>query len=174
MLSKLLLIIATIFLSVSVYAQNIYFKFKDGSSATYTVDEIQKFTFTGNEMVLLKKDGTTVSWNASSIENYRYDVTTPVSELELINNAEVKIYPNPFKGAVHIRYELPTAEQVAIEIIDMQGRSIRIWPKEKKNAGTHEIIWQANDVKGNNVQAGTYICLITTTKGSVSKMIVME
>ena len=125
-------------------------------------------------MVLKKKDGTTISWNVSSIGNYRFDAATPVNDIELINDAEVKIYPNPFKGAVHIRYELRTAEQVAIDIFDMQGRKIRSWPREKKQAGTYELIWSSSDAKGYITQSGTYICRITTSKGTVSKMMVME
>ena len=109
-------------LSASVHAQNLFFKFTDGTSATYTVDEVRKFTFTGNEMVLLKKDGTTVSWNASTIGNYRFDATTAITDAERINNAEVKIYPNPFRGAVRIRYELPVADKVSVDIIDLQGK----------------------------------------------------
>jgi len=161
-------------LSGSISAQNLFFKFTDGTSATYTTDEIRKFTFSGNEMVLLKKDSTTISWNASTIGNYRFDATTSITDAERINNAEVKIYPNPFKGAVRIRYELPVADKVAVDIIDMQGRIIRNWPQIQKPAGAHELLWQTSDNGGKAIPSGTYICRITTTKGSVSKMMVME
>jgi flagellar hook assembly protein FlgD len=125
-------------------------------------------------MLLQKKDGSTISWNASTIANYRYDAITAIADAERINNAEVKIYPNPFKGSVRIRFELPVADKVAVDIIDMQGRNIRSWPLCQKPAGTHELLWQTSDNGGKTIPSGTYICRITTTKGSVSKMIVME
>ena len=171
---SILLAFGLLILAGSIYAQNLFFKFTDGTSATYTTEEIRKFTFSGNEMMLLKKDGTTVSWNASTIGNYRFDATTSITDAERINNAEVKIYPNPFKGAVRIRYELPVADKVAVDILDMQGRTIRSWPQIQKPAGAHELIWQISDNGGKAIPAGTYICRITTTKGSVSKMMVME
>jgi hypothetical protein len=175
MLLKTLLVAAGFFVMPdAIYAQKIFFKFTDGTSATYTVSEVRNLTFSGDVMVLKKTDGTIVSWNVSSIGNYNYNAITPVNDVKLINNAEVKIYPNPFKGVVHIRYELPTAEQIGIDILDMQGRSIRSWPKEKKKAGSHEIIWQVSDTKGNIMPTGTYICRISTSKGTVSKMMVME
>jgi hypothetical protein len=175
-MSPKFILLAFIFFAISfgIQAQNIFFKFKDGTLATYTSSEIRKFTFSGNEMIMLKKDGTTLSWNASTIANYRFDATTPVLDADQINNAEVKIYPNPFKGAVRIRYEMPVADKVAIDIMDMQGRTIRSWPQTQKPAGTHELLWQTSDNGGKAIPSGTYICRITTTKGSVSKMIVME
>ena len=171
---SILLAFCLLLFGENIYAQNLFFKFTDGTSATYTTEEIRKFTFSGNEMVLLKKDGTTVSWNASTIGNYRFDATTSITDAERINNAEVKIYPNPFKGAVRIRYELPVADKVAVDILDMQGRTIRSWPQIQKSAGTHELLWQTGDNGGKAIPSGTYICRITTTKGSVSKMMVME
>jgi hypothetical protein len=174
LLKSILMAFCLLLLGGNLHAQNLFFKFTDGTSATYTTDEIRKFTFSGNEMVLLKRDSTTVSWNASTIGNYRFDATTYITEVERINNAEVKIYPNPFKGAVRIRYELPVADKVTVEILDMQGRTIRSWPQTQNPAGSHELLWQTSDNGGKAIPAGTYICRITTTKGSVSKMMVME
>jgi hypothetical protein len=171
---SILLAFCLLLFGENIYAQNLFFKFTDGTSATYTTEEIRKFTFSGNEMVLLKKDGTTVSWNASTIGNYRFDATTSITDAERINNAEVKIYPNPFKGAVRIRYELPVADKVAVDVLDMQGRIIRSWAQQQKSSGMHELLWQTNDNGGKAIPSGTYICRITTTKGSVSKMMMME
>jgi hypothetical protein len=175
MLTKLFLT-STIVLSIncSSRAQNLFFKFLDGTSATYAVGEIRNFTFSNNEMVLLKKDGTTLSWNASTIDNYRFDATTSIIDAERINNAEVKIYPNPFKNSVRIRYELPMADKVSVDIIDMQGRTIRSWPQIQKPTGTHELLWQISDNLGKPIPSGSYICRITTSKGAVSKTMVIE
>jgi hypothetical protein len=176
MLPKLLFMAVCIsFLTSSIKAQqNIFFKFNDGTSAAYTVNEIRNVTFSGNVIVLQKKDGTTINWNASTVGNYRFDATTSVRDAERINNAEVKIYPNPFKGAVRIRFEMPVADKVAVDILDMQGRIIHQWPKAQKKAGMHELLWQSNDSGSMVLKSGTYICRITTTKGTVSKTMVVE
>jgi hypothetical protein len=162
------------FITCSIHSQNLFFKFTDETTAFYAISEIQKFSFSENVMVLLKKDGTALSWNASTIGNYRFDATTSITDAERINNAEVKIYPNPFKGAVRILYELPVADKVSVDIIDMQGRTIRNWPQTQKPAGAHELLWQTSDNGGKKIPSGSYICRITTNKGTVSKMMVME
>jgi hypothetical protein len=175
MLPKLFMAACILLLASSTKAQqNLYFKFNDGTTATYTVSEIRNVTFSGNVIVLQKKDGTTINWNASTVGNYRFDATTSIRDAERINNAEVKIYPNPFKGAVRIRFDLPVADKVTVDILDMQGRIIHQWPMAQKKAGTHELLWQSNDRGSSVLQSGTYICRIITTKGTVSKTMVVE
>ena len=154
-------------------AQSVFFKFTDGTTATYPISELQNFTYGTNTMVVKRKNGTTVTYNISAIANYRYDAVTSVRDFTAINSAEVRIYPNPFKSSVRIRYELLTAEQVSIEILDMSGRSIKKWPTEKRSPGSYEVLWQPGDA-GQAVPSGTYICRIQTSKGTVSKMMIME
>ena len=172
---KLTLLLTGLFCFLeSIYSQNLIFMFTDGAQSTYSVNEIRNITFDVEVITVKKKDGTTVSWNVSSITNYRYDATTSVTQQEMINNAEVKIFPNPFKGSVHIRYELPSSDKISVGIFDLQGRIIHQWPLQQKHAGVHEIIWNTTETNGKLVPPGTYICRIISTKGSVSKMLVME
>jgi hypothetical protein len=55
----------------------------------------------------------------------------------------------------------------------MSGRSIKKWPTEKRSPGSYEVLWQPGDA-GQAVPSGTYICRIQTSKGTVSKMMIME
>jgi hypothetical protein len=163
----------------AAYSQSkgVNFTFKDGSTAKYLLNTLQNFTFpTDNQILIKKKDGTVVTYTLSTVANYRYfdSISLSVNDIEIANTAEVRIYPNPFRGYVHISYVLPTAEQVGIEIFDMAGRSIKKWAPERKTAGTHEVIWQASETNSKSIAPGTYICRIHTSKGSVSKMMIME
>ncbi len=160
-------------LSTTTWSQRILFKFRDGSNASYQISELRKFTFQGDVMKLKKTDNSEVDLNISSIANFRYDVLSSVNEITL-NTSKVKVFPNPSRGAVRIQYELLQSEKVAVDIFDMQGRIIRSWPLEQKIAGTYEILWQTNDAGGKVVPTGTYICRITTNKGVVSKMMILE
>ncbi|MFN9116149.1 MAG: T9SS type A sorting domain-containing protein [Bacteroidota bacterium] len=157
-------------------AQNVVFKFNNGNpDASYAIADLRNFTYSGTNMVVKRKTGATVSYPISTIVNYRYTgITSSVRDLNVVNAAEVSIFPNPFRSAVHIKYELAATENVSIEILDMTGRSIKKWPAEKKKPGSHELIWQTNDSNGRSLQSGTYICRIQTSKGSVSKMMIME
>ena len=160
-------------LSTTTWSQRILFKFRDGSNASYQISELRKFTFQGDVMKLKKTDNSEVDLNISSIANFRYDVLSSVNEITL-NTSKVKIFPNPSRGAVRIQYELLKSEKVAVDIFDMNGRIIRSWPLEQKIAGAYEILWQTNDAGGKAVPSGTYICRITTNKGTVSKMMILE
>jgi hypothetical protein len=155
-------------------AQSIFFKFTDGTTATYSISELQNFTYGTTSMVVKRSNGTTVTYNISAIANYRYDAATSITDYNTINSAEVRIYPNPFSSFVRIRYELLAPEQISVEILDMSGRSIKKWPTEKRTPGSYEVIWQPGDTNGKAVPSGTYICRIQTSKGTVSKMMVME
>jgi hypothetical protein len=175
MLKKTIILLwgVMLFLAASGWSQRILFKFQDGSTASYSIAEVRKLTHKEDTLQLKKTDGTVIDWKINTIANFRYDGTTNIQEV-VLNTAEVKIFPNPFRGAVRIRYELLQAEKVAVDIFDMQGRNIRSWPLSQQAAGTHEVIWNSNDAGGKAVPSGTYICRITTNKGTFSKMMVLE
>ena len=61
-------------------------------------------------------------------------------------------YPNPFNPATTIRYELPEHAGVQVEVYDLQGRKITTLVDEPQQPGTHEIIFEANELS-----SGTYI-----------------
>ena len=155
-------------------SQGVVFKLTNGTTAAYFISELRNFTYGTNSIIVTRTNGTTVTYQLANVVSYRYDQTLPVNELNAMNTAEVRIFPNPFRESVHISYELKAPEQITIEILDITGRSIKKWPAEKKLAGTHKVIWQTGDANGNSVKPGTYICRISTSVGTVSKMIIME
>jgi hypothetical protein len=153
----------------STYAQSIYFSFKDGTQAAYNITDVRNITFTGDVMNLNKTDGTTISWNVSTIGNYRYEQGTVVSVEYKNNKAELLIFPNPAQGRVNISYQLPVAQQVSIAIYDMQGKAVKTWASEAKPEGNHELTWQAD-----NLLKGSYTLRFSTLKGSFSKTIILQ
>ena len=125
-------------------------------------------------MILKKTDGTIIVWNVNKVLQYRYDFSTAVNSIEQVNTAEVKIYPNPSRDIVNILYELPKSEKVSIDILDIQGRVIKQWPAQWKEAGKHQISWQPESIGGRSIQSGTYVCRFVTPKGIISKLIIIE
>lgn len=71
-------------------------------------------------------------------------------------------YPNPTNGAVTIKYEMPAGAAVRVEIIDIGGRSRRIWDLGYQSAGPKEIKWDCRDNSGLNLPNGIYLCQITS------------
>lgn len=85
-------------------------------------------------------------------------------------------FPNPFNPETSIRYNLPAASQVKLEIFDVLGRKVRTLVNgEQKNAGYHSTLWNGRDDSGRQVASGVYIYRIVSDQQSLSrKMILMK
>ena len=65
-------------------------------------------------------------------------------------------YPNPFNPATTIRYQLPTASPVRLEIYDVLGQRIRTLVNEVKPAGFYTISWRGMGDGGRSAASGIY------------------
>ena len=52
-------------------------------------------------------------------------------------------YPNPFNPQTTVKFALPKNSHVKIEIFDLLGRKVVTLVNEDKEAGVHEVIWDA-------------------------------
>lgn len=70
-------------------------------------------------------------------------------------------YPNPFNATTTIRYELPTASDVAMQIFDVAGRKVATLVSECQEAGPHFVTWDASKTPSGvyfyRIQAGAFI-----------------
>jgi CSLREA domain-containing protein len=78
-------------------------------------------------------------------------------------------YPNPFWSAAtsparsggnpetQIRYDLPKAAYVRVEIFNILGEKVKTLVDEKKPAGAHKIIWNGRTSTGGSAVSGVYI-----------------
>lgn len=64
--------------------------------------------------------------------------------------------PNPFKDVTALRYELPAATPVQIEVFDLSGRRLRTLIDRTESAGRHEALWDGTDEAGNTAASGVY------------------
>ncbi len=69
-------------------------------------------------------------------------------------------FPNPFNPVTTIRYYFPKAEEVTINIYNLNGQLIRILINENKNAGFHEVVWDGRDSEGLILSSGVYLYAI--------------
>ena len=65
-------------------------------------------------------------------------------------------YPNPFNNETLIKYQTSQPGNVEIVIYDVLGKEVKTLIDENKDAGTHQIIWDARDNSGNEVASGVY------------------
>ncbi|MCC6398223.1 MAG: T9SS type A sorting domain-containing protein, partial [Bacteroidetes bacterium] len=70
-------------------------------------------------------------------------------------------YPNPFNPGTTIRYELPKPSDVRLTIFDMLGRVVSVIVDERREAGVHEVRFDASGLTSGvylyRLQAGDFV-----------------
>ena len=69
--------------------------------------------------------------------------------VELLQN-----YPNPFNPSTIIRYGVPKASGVKVEIFNLLGQHVITLVDRNQIAGTYEVTWNGNSAAGNSVAGG--------------------
>ncbi len=105
--------------------------------------------------------GTTAP-EATSVVTLNVDATglTPgnyVCNINLYTNDPYQNYPNPFNPTTTIRYQLPVAAQVELQIYDILGRPVRDLVNERQKPGYYEVQWDGTNDAGESVSNGIYM-----------------
>jgi pectate lyase len=70
-------------------------------------------------------------------------------------------YPNPFNPNTVIRFQLPENSEIRLEVFDMLGRRVSVLVNETRNAGVHEVSFDASGLSSGlylyRLQAGDII-----------------
>lgn len=69
---------------------------------------------------------------------------------------EPVVTPNPFASSTALLFSLPTARHTRLEILDTQGRRVRLLADSKLAAGVHRIGWDGRTDAGRLAGAGVY------------------
>jgi hypothetical protein len=78
--------------------------------------------------------------------------------------------PNPFTAGTTIRFELPEAASVRLQVFDVHGRRVVTLADTGRGAGVHEVHWDGRDAGDQTVASGVYFLRmqvgahVTTTK----------
>ena len=95
-------------------------------------------------LVVRKKEGTVVSIGD--------DLTSEFPEtFELLQN-----YPNPFNPETKINFQIPVRTHVTVRIYNLLGQEINALLDKVFEAGSHSILWDGKDMKGQPVSSGIY------------------
>ncbi|MFN8547535.1 MAG: S8 family serine peptidase [Candidatus Eisenbacteria bacterium] len=72
-------------------------------------------------------------------------------------------HPNPTRGTVRLRYRLPSVGEVAITVVDANGRRVRELLGGSIEAGDGLIRWDGRDDRGRAVCSGVYLLQLTAS-----------
>jgi glucuronoarabinoxylan endo-1,4-beta-xylanase len=81
-------------------------------------------------------------------------------------------YPNPFKSATAISYNLDKQADVKVTIYDVLGRVVKDYAMGYEDAGAHGIIWNGRNSLGEKVAPGVYFYRLQASGQAVVKKMV--
>lgn len=67
-------------------------------------------------------------------------------------------FPNPFNPATTVRFALAAAGPVRLQVLSADGRVVRTLLDDRRDAGSHAVLWDGRDAAGRQVASGTYLC----------------
>jgi hypothetical protein len=81
--------------------------------------------------------------------------------------------PNPFNSSTQIRYELPEAGQVRLEVFNILGQKVAVLVDEPKSAGSYAIQWDGRDDYGQVLGSGVYLYRLQTENTRLTHKMVL-
>jgi hypothetical protein len=104
------------------------------------------------------------SYRLKQIDNdgqFEYSSTVKVDLRNLSTFSLDQNYPNPFNPSTTIKFSLPTASNVKITIFNLLGQEIQTLVDETKEAGIHEINFNAQNLNSGvylyKIEAGSFL-----------------
>jgi hypothetical protein len=166
--SKMKSLFFILFLSFShvLVAQNLVVSLESGASYSFSVTSVRSIRFDAEDMILRLKDGTSITWNISIIEQYTFDKLNSTDQ-QLLEKIDLQIFPNPSSGLVNIRFNASFEGDIKIDILDVQGKIIKS-PYRGPHVDQNIYQWDSQ------VAPGIYYCRVTAKNQSITKPILIQ
>ncbi len=107
-------------------------------------------------------------------------VPNPVNEEQQANSiaapsafALQQNFPNPFNPVTIIKFELPTASRITLQIYDISGQLIRTLVNTSLEAGYHSVEWNGRDYNNRSLASGTYLYRLTAENFRQTKRLIL-
>jgi hypothetical protein len=100
------------------------------------------------------------------------------TEAVAIPDLPVSLYqnhPNPFNPRTVVRFYLPEAQEILLDVYDVSGRRVARLAEGMREKGYHEVIWDGRNSSGETCSSGVYFTRLEAGKSSMSrKMVIMR
>lgn len=84
-------------------------------------------------------------------------------------------FPNPFNSNTVVEFDLPEESGVHAMVYNILGSRIRTLENDIKRAGSHELVWDGRNDKGDTVSSGVYfLVLLADSHYSIKKMMYLK
>jgi hypothetical protein len=82
-------------------------------------------------------------------------------------------FPNPFNPDTTLRFSLPQAAEITLDIYNVKGQKVRNVASGSYNSGTHTYNWNAKDSSGNRVASGLYFAILSYQGKQISRKLML-
>ena len=97
------------------------------------------------------------------------DETAVTPSISLLNQT----LPHPFNPRTTISYTMNKAAPANVSINNVKGQQNNTHVDENKGFGTHSVVWNGTDTKGNTVPSGIYFYRFTTDNHTETKKMML-
>jgi hypothetical protein len=149
---KLVLVLAMMFFSQNFYSQSLEVNSSTGSNASYALQDVRRITIENTNLVVLMYNGSSFSYNLATLSNYVYNNSDIQNILNLANDWNVRVFPNPTESTFFIEYFLQNPENISYSIIDQSGKELK-----KINFGTQLPGQYKTNISVDDLPSGSYI-----------------
>ena len=81
--------------------------------------------------------------------------------------------PNPARDSAHLRFALPVASEVRVEVFDVLGRRVRHLVAAHLPAGRHPFVWDGQNDAGQRVAGGLYVVRLSGSDVTRSRRVIL-
>ncbi len=86
----------------------------------------------------------------------------------------MSVFPNPVMTAGEIRLAIPNNDRVSVKIYDVNGKYVETLLDRQVQAGEHQVTWEGRNQDGRRVTPGIYFVRVETSRGSITKKMVLS
>jgi hypothetical protein len=136
----------------------------------------------------------TVLSDAQEVKSFKIDLTGRLYNIWGVVVGEVRLdqtvasplptqyvllqnYPNPFNSVTGIRYSLPAAGHVVLNVYHLTGQLVRTLVNDPIEAGQYTVEWDGRDDRGQEVSSGIYLYRLSANGGqftAVRRMVLLK
>ena len=125
-----------------------------------------------NTINVVNESGEALNFNqdnrgAQDVIIYNADFVTNTTNFKRHNNNNtLSVFPNPTSNSLNIKFEIPTTQQIQIELFDLNGKKITNLLKEKLTSGQHVLETSPAE---KNIPNGTYFIVMRNKEKFLAK-----
>jgi hypothetical protein len=126
-----------------------------------TYDYAYRYSFNSGPWVYGDLDGSANGYSPTQAGSV---VVTSGTDAPVTQVRQLRLYPNqpnPFHSPTVLRFDLPVAGRVRLEVYDVRGRLVRSLVDDALPAGSYRVVWDGRDPVGRVMASGAYFARLS-------------